>query len=308
MPFASRTRSAVAVVSIVFAVLVLLVTTVASPAYGIDYPAPGGIYAPFTDCPLRNPAMLNSVPGSATGCIASVSSSGSFSINGITVAITHPVIVQFGVFSPPNAQPSQFSGGVVQTPDGKGLVTSPEPTPGGLPVFICPGTTPALARLCQTAKTSGQTQLSALVQSAGPIDNFNLTTFTQPVKIRLINPLLGGNCFIGSNTNPIVLNPSITSGNLGFEPDPNPTRFPTTDVLSITDAVATDDTFSVPTATGCGPNGIVNAPINALLGLPSPSGHNHLVLNGTSSFADDFSSTVPQATDLLAAFKASVGT
>jgi hypothetical protein len=43
-----------------------------------------------------------------------------------------------------------------------------------------------------------------------------------------------------------------------------------------------------------------------LLGLPSPSGNNHLVLNGDSLFADDFSAS-NQARDLLAAFKASVG-
>lgn len=48
-------------------------------------------------------------------------------------------------------------------------------------------------------------------------------------------------------------------------------------------------------------------PINAFLGLPSPSGNNHLVLNDyLALFADDFSET-DQARDLLAAFKASVG-
>jgi len=34
---------------------------------------------------------------------------------------------------------------------------------------------------------------------------------------------------------------------------------------------------------------VANAPINAFLGLPSPSGNNHLVFNGNSYFADDFS-------------------
>ena len=63
----------------------------------------------------------------------------------------------------------------------------------------------------------------------------------------------------------------------------------------------------MPGATGCGPGGIVDAAINATLGLPSPSGNNHLVLNGNDAlFADDFSQT-DQARDLLAAFRASVG-
>jgi hypothetical protein len=41
-----------------------------------------------------------------------------------------------------------------------------------------------------------------------------------------------------------------------------------------------------------------------LLGLPSPSGNNHLVLNGNSYFADDFSDA-NQADNLLEAFNVS---
>ena len=134
------------------------------------------------------------------------------------------------------------------------------------------------------AATSGQTDLTALVLPAGPISNFGLTSFTEPVKIQLINPLLGGNCYIGSDDDPIVLNPTIISGTLGFVPDRDPVRFPTTAVLEILDAVATDDTFSVPAATGCGPKGVANASINSFLGLPSPSGNNHLVLDDAASF------------------------
>jgi hypothetical protein len=306
MASTSRARRRFGAASTAFAAAAALIIAAAVPAAAVDYPAPGGIYTPFTDCPLTNPLMAQSVGGDATGCIASVSTSGTFTIHGIPVSITHPVKVQFGVWDPPNASPSQFSGGVLAPPDGKWLVDSPEPTPGGLPLLLCPGTTPAVALLCRTATTSGHTQLSALVRSAGPITNFNLTSFTQPVKIQLINPLLGGNCYIGSNSHPIVLNPTITSGNLSAEPDPNPTRFPNTVVLHISDAVATDNTFTVPAATGCGPGGVANAAINSRLGLPSTSG-NHLVLNGDSYFADDFS-PANQAADLRAAFLASTGT
>jgi hypothetical protein len=271
----------------------------------LGYPAPGNIYAPFTDCPLNNPIMDGSVGGLATGCIASINTSGSFTINGIPTPITHPVIVQFGVWDPPDAVGNQFAGGVVQPADGKSLVDSPEQIPGGLPLLLlCPGSTPGVAQLCQQAMTSGQTEVAALVQSAGPISNFALVTFTQPVKIKLINPLLGGNCYIGSDDDPIVLNPTIISGDLAFVPDPDPVRFPNTVVLEILNAVATDDTFSVPAATGCGPQGVADDAINSLLGLPSPSGNNHLVLNGTSLFADDFSDA-HQADELLAAFKVS---
>jgi len=46
-----------------------------------------------------------------------------------------------------------------------------------------------------------------------------------------------------------------------------------------------DDTFAVPGATGCGPNGdgSLDAAVNAVVGLPSPSGANHLVRSDASS-------------------------
>jgi hypothetical protein len=284
----------------------LYAAVTAGPAAAEGYPAPGGIYAPFTDCPLNNPIMDQSVGGLATGCIASISDSGTFTIHGIPVAVTHPVTVQFGVWDPPNAVGNQFQGGVLPPLDGKELVASPEQTPGGLPVLVCVTGGSAVAQLCQKAETSGQTAVTALIKSAGPIDNFQLTTFTQPVKIQLINPLLGDNCYIGSDSDPIVLNPTIVSGDLNFAFDPDQVRFPNIAVFQITDATITDDTFVVPRANGCGPSGVADAAINSLLGLPAPSGTNHLVLHGNSYFADDFS-PANQADELREAFLVSAG-
>ena len=50
-------------------------------------------------------------------------------------------------------------------------------------------------------------------------------------------------------------------------------------------AVQGDDTFSfsVPGASGCSPNGSLDAAVNAIVGLPSPSGANHLVQDDASS-------------------------
>jgi len=189
------------------------------------------------------------------------------------------------------------------------LVVSPEFVPGGLLKGLgCPSSVPAVQKLCREAVLPGESAVvKALVQTAGPITNFHLTTWTQPVKIRLINPLLGTDCYIGSDDNPIVLNPSVT-GTLGVEPDPNPTRFPQTVVLEVTSATATDDVFSVPVVTGCGPGGAANIAVDEAIdgseGLPSPSGSNSLVLNGNFYFADDYSAA-NQARDLLAAFRAS---
>ena len=281
---------------------------VAAPAMAVGYPAPGGIYAPFTDCPLHDPEMRLAEPGFAMGCIKSVTASGSFTVNGVPVLITHPVTVQFGTYSDLDGSGNQVFH-VVPPQDGKVLLTEPEVIPGGLLVLVCLSADPSVARLCETAMTSGHTDLGVEVELAGPITNFSplaVTPFTLPVKVKLTNPLLGGDCYIGSDDDPIVLNPMFNPfGDLAFASDPDPVRFPNVAVLSITGSTLTDDTFSVPGATHCGPGGVADAAINATLGLPSPSGNNHLVLNDNDAlFADDFSAT-DQARDLLEAFKAS---
>jgi hypothetical protein len=285
-------------------------TLVAAPAMAVGYPAPGGIYAPFTDCPLHDPEMRLAAPGFAMGCIKSITASGTFTINGLPLQITHPVIVQFGTYSDLDGSGNQVFH-VVPPQDGNQLIAEPEVIPGGVLLLLCSSTDPRVARLCQTATTTGQTDLTIEVQLAGPITNFSPlaeSPFTLPIKVQLENPLLGGACYIGSDDDPIVLNPLFNPvGTFGFEPDPDPVRFPNIAVLSITGSTLTDDVFSVPGATGCGPGGIVDAAINTTLGLPSPSGNNHLVLTGNDAlFADDFSES-DQARDLLAAFLASVG-
>jgi len=288
--------------------VLLYVAMPAGPALAVGYPAPGGIYAPFTDCPLHDPEMRLAAPGFAMGCIKSVTASGSLSVNGIPVPITQPVTVQFGTYSDLDNSGNQVFH-VVPPQDHKELLTEPEVIPNGFLVLVCLSGNPDVARLCQTAMTSGHTDLTVEVQLAGPITNFSPlapSPFTLPVKVTLGNPLLGGKCSIGSDDDPVVLNPMFNPvGTLNFESDPDPAQFPNVAVLSITGSTLTDDTFSVPAATGCGPGGSADAAINATLGLPSPSGNNHLVLNGNDAlFADDFSQS-DQARDLLAAFKAS---
>jgi hypothetical protein len=299
-----------AMASLAAAGVLVYAAVVAAPAMAVGYPAPGGIYTPFTDCPLHNPIMRQAAPGFAMGCIKSVTASGTFTINGIPVPITHPVTVQFGTYSDLDGSGNQVFH-VVPPQDGKELLTEPEVIPSGLLLLVCSSTDPRVASLCQTAMTSGQTDLSVEVQLAGPITNFSPlaeSPFTLPVKVKLSNPLLGGKCYIGSDSDPIVLNPLFNpAGTLNFASDPDPTRFPNVAVLSITGSTLTDDTFSVPGATGCGPGGVADAAIDAALGLPSPSGSNHLVLTGNDAlFADDFSQS-NQARDLLAAFEASRG-
>ncbi len=280
---------------------------------GPGYPPPMGIYKPFTNCPLLNPLMRESVGGSATGCIAGKVSTGSIKIGNITTTIKYPVKVQFGVWDPPNATPGQFTGGILPPPSGLSaqLVTEPEYVPGGLLKALgCPSKNQTVEKLCTEAMQLGGKYLKvyALAQSAGQITNFDLTTWTQPLKFKLINPLLGSYCYIGSNDNPVALNPSLT-GHLVEEIDPHPRNHPDTAVLKINAAVATDTTFTAPGVTGCGPGGseniAVDEAIDTSVGLPSASGDNSATLSGTFYFAACYAPH-HMARILLSAFKARV--
>jgi hypothetical protein len=285
---------------------------------GPGYPPPEGIYKPFTNCPLLNPLMQESTPGSATGCIAGDVSWGRIKIGNITTKVrgsakvTVPVAVQFGVWDPPNAAPDQFTGGVLPPPNGLAaqLLSFPQHVPGGLHEALgCPNSNPAVQKLCSEAESRGgkYLKLYASAQSAGPITNFELTTWTQPLEIQLINPLLGPNCYIGSDDNPVVVNPSLT-GSVVVESDPQPKKHPDTEVLKITGATAKDTTFTAPVATGCGPGGSANIAIDEAIdttaGLPSESGDNSITLHGTFYLAASYAPE-NMANVLLSAFKAS---
>jgi hypothetical protein len=293
---------------------------------GPGYPPPKGIYAPFTNCPLKNPMMhevMDTNGGGLAACTAGLATGGSIKIGNITTPVVENVDVQFGFFIPPgdvNFFPAPAVPPLAGTP--AILSTKPDPLPQTLTQALgCPSSNATVETLCQQAQTRGgnYNKVSALAQQAGQISNFALLSWTQPVKFKLVNPLLGSNCYIGSDEFPVVLNPSLSLGPGGssfFENDPAPAVHPDTIVFGLTGAVASDSTFSAPGVTGCGPGGAANVAVDDALdassGLPAASGTNSLTLTGNFSVAvtatsEDSSLPQPQddASGLLAAFKAS---
>jgi hypothetical protein len=294
-----------------------------SASGGPGYPPPGGIYAPFTNCPILNPLMQEGVSGSAVICSDGHVNSGSITIGNITTPVIQPVDVQFGGVETPNADfggdwtmgINSFAGGILPPPAGLSamLSTKPDQIPGTLTQELgcATATNPVVKNLCSQAANGSpkDNKVFALAQSAGQLTNFGLTTWTQRLKFKLINPLLGNNCYIGNNNQPIVVNPNITlapGGVLEELPDPNPAKHPNTAVLDITAAVASDTTFTAPGVTGCGPGGAKNIPVDEALdagaGLPAASGVNSLTLNGVFEIADCFNAH-NQANILLSAFR-----
>jgi hypothetical protein len=309
--------SAAAVTLAVTAVTSSVAAPAAAPSgtpQGPGYPPPKGIYAPFTNCPLNNQVMHESTQ--FTACVGALAVTGSITLGTLTTTVVAPVHVQFGFYTPPNA--TNYAN-VVPPLAGESaqLVTGPDLIPEPLTTALgCPSANATVAALCKVAQKRGGkwNTVYALAQSAGAITNFQLLSWTQPVKFQLINPLLGANCYVGEDGVPAVLNPQLTINSGTAITDPDPAAHPDTEVL-VTDSTASDTTFAAPGVTGCGPGGVANIAvdeaIDASAGLPAASG-NSLTLSGAFDIAATSASedpALPQPQDnaaiLLSAFKAS---
>lgn len=266
----------------------LVVAGLLVPAGSASGQTLNGIWGPFTRCPVDSAQML-AVDGVSAdpACIASTSPSGSIKL-GNSTQTTGNTNLQLGA-TINNA--GQYS--LVQ-PAGGALVADPVDVEGGLLGLMCPSDIPLVTAICNGLVGSPLNAVTATVEPAGDASNFNpdaafstgVPIVTVPVKVHLENPILGPNCYIGSNSNPIVLRPSHTttpSGSVAvgdLDGTPNPAGRIVRITLTSTQG---DDSFAVPGATGCGLLGVLNTAVNTQQGLPSPAGNNNLVLNDASS-------------------------
>ena len=189
------------------ALTVALIAGHGRQSFASDPVALNGSWAPFTRCPVDDPAML-AVDGStqSSTCVASISTGGSFKL-GNTETTTGTSELQFGIISAPDGT----SAGV--SPPGGAIVAAPVDVPGGLLGLMCPSADPVVASVCALVTTNALNTVTATVESAGTPSNVNLAAgallgvpiMTLPIKVHLENPLLGSTCFIGSDTDPITL-------------------------------------------------------------------------------------------------------
>jgi hypothetical protein len=190
--------------------------------------------------------------------------------------------------------------------NGETLTKTPQKVPGGLAGLVkCneikgSGVLEDLARAaCELVFENGVTGVNATAELAGPASSIVLNEnniFAQsgvglvlPIKVKLENPLLGGECYIGSNSHPIRL--ELTSGTTSpKEPNKpikgnagsNATRAEGL-ILVISDNSLVDNTFEAPGVSGCGGifASLLDPIINSKIGLPAASGHNTAILNNT---------------------------
>lgn len=249
-----------------------------------------GEYARFSKCPLSNPAVEH--------CLYAESLAGSFTIGKKTVPVENPVILQGGV-----AGPESLLGplSLFAATDGNTLSKSPQPVPGGLLGITAPSWWPQILKnLFNETINNGFTGVTATVELAGPpsavkLHFFNAllgtgTAFAMPVKVKLSNPFLGGNCYIGSNSSPIQLN--LTTGTTSPPPPNTPISGNPGEGSVYEENIAilnknrlVDNSFAAPGANGCGGflfSWAVDPLVDSILGTPSSAGKNTAILEGTT--------------------------
>ena len=268
-----------------------------------------GDWAPFNRCPVESSSML-AADGNTTlaFCLASDSPSGSITLGNITVA-SGDVNLQAGILE--NTSDDSFT---VISPSGGALVAAPVQIPGGLLGLICPSNIPVVSVVCSEITSSSLNAVTAAVQPAGNPSGFSLVAglsegvpiITVPVKIQLQNPLLGPDCYIGSNSNPILLTPeNLTAPTIGGEFfDANGTPDAAGVMESIVSTGGTEGAGSapIPGAAGCGLLGALNGIVDLKVGLPSPAGKSSFTLNKASSYFAGLASPGSDDGQLLAQY------
>jgi len=255
----SRLRRKLLVVFTAVAAISALAASMASAAT----PAPG--FERFAGCPsaTENPEVVE--------CLYSIIKSGHFEMGNKDVPITNPITMTGGL--------NNTLGGFSANSQG-GLKPVKQQVPGGVIGLT------GLDWLVNFLSLEGL-KLYAVTELVGQPQVGEALTL--PIRVHLINPVLGSKCYVGSASSPIVLN--LTSGTTS-PPPPNtpisgtPPKFtanPETEVLAFKEGVYVDNAFAAPGANGCVLTlfGFIPISINSLVnstsGLPAPAGTNETV-------------------------------
>lgn len=252
-----------------------------------------GEFSKFDYCPSTNPEVAK--------CLQAVTTGGEVVLGKKTVPIVNPVTLQGGLSKVSLGFRTMFP-----ATNGVTLSKTPQPVPGGLAGLVnCKEITNFLVRIgCEAVFENGLTGVNSTLELAKPasavrVSEPNLTlergiALEMPVKVHLENPLLGGNCYVGSESNPLIW--KLTAGETSPPEGTAPIRgtggkgeFTEEEkILVIHGAELVDNTWAAPGATGCGGFGvelILDPIINASVGVPSPAGKNVARLVNTISSA-----------------------
>jgi hypothetical protein len=279
-------------------VLIAALSVIALASLGIAGTASAKLVGEFTKfqyCPWKNVEVKK--------CTYAVTEGGEVIMGSKKVPIVNDVVLQGG-FGAANKETkfSKFFGATEGKPT---LQPVGQPVPGGLAGLVnCPEISNFFLRIsCEITFENGLTGLDSTLELARPaseikISESNLSrkenvALQLPVKVRLENPFLGSNCYVGSESSPIIWN--LTSGKTAPPPPNESIGGVAGSILAIEEGLIArldgnslvDNAWAAPKASGCGGifAFILDPIINSAAGLPAAAGTNTARLNNTISFA-----------------------
>ena len=255
--------------------------------------APKGIFSVFSDCPAKTPGVAL--------CTFAQTKSGEFTIGKTTVPINKTITLQGGAVWTGNEEnfKEYF---LIPATDGNSLSKTELNVPGGLLNLVnCTeikgeGLFEKLERgSCKAIFENGTTGVTATTELVANTKNpaiLNLvalsqeegTALTLPVRVHLKNPLLGEECYIGSESTPIQL--KLTTGKSGTlkgsRGEAETLEEKEQVALRLFQNKLVDNTFSAPVAQGCGGffSFLIDPILDSKIGLPSASGKNKVIMEG----------------------------
>jgi hypothetical protein len=288
-----RTKQRTASLVLVVALAALTLPIAAPPAQAQTVHHPRGAFAVFSQCPLDEPTIFD--------CIYVYSKHGEMRIGSMTVPFSRAMIgLDGGVLEGPTHEPTIFAAPV------NGVIMQPVamPIPGGLSRVLEASALPhPLGAVSGKLESVGLGELTATVEVAGPASAVTLdlpqivertgAVLEEPLKIKLRSPVLGEHCYVGTDSDPIhvALTEAMTDPpppNTPIEGALGPVLQSEEGLFAVPGNSLVDNAFAVPVASGCGGSlaPAIDEIIDSKLKLPSPAGHNTLVLNNTGYLAE----------------------
>jgi hypothetical protein len=248
----------------------MVAVALAAPLAQAETPAPG--FSQFTGCPsLKENASIEF-------CVHSTIKGGHFKLGNKEVPISKPITITGG---------TDAAGRLFANSQG-GLTPVKEQVPGGVIGLT------GLDWLVNLLNVEAL-KLYAVTEAVGQ-GSVGFEEITLPIRVHLINPVLGNSCYVGSPASPISLhlitgttspplpNKPITgkAPELGVAPP---------EILTLTNGTYVDNSFSAPGASGCTLTlfGFLPIDLDPIVdlasGLPAKAGTNETVQNIDSELA-----------------------
>jgi hypothetical protein len=267
------------IVAVTFVALVMPATVlpVPSPAAAVQY-HPRGAFAVFSDCPLNDPAVVMCVFGQITH--------GEFVLGKKIVPIDKTMTLQGGLIPAPGRNFNAYV--LAGAEDGNTLSRAALSIPGGL---LGEGSVTSRTEVTATPELADppsavKLNLASLAEERG-------VALTLPLKVKLDNSVLGSNCYVGREANPIALeltdgttNPPLPNRPItGSQGREEPVVEQGLEVNHQSGVSLVNNSFSAPEASGCG--GVLGASVvDGIVGLPSRPGHNTAILDANIDLAE----------------------